>query len=196
MNLTVNRGDEAKRSAVLVTENLESADRGLCCLRQANPKEAMMRIAGIVLIALLFLTEAHATGSIAYGSRAGMEVTIVGVSGIGTSHAAILVKHTRENAKAFCVEYEQNQTDECVDRALRETRLNDQLEGNCVTGWFTSLYGEQLRFVGEAKHRAEFDPEYVIVRDGQRLDGSSASGYAYDLEQFEALCPARAFGSE
>jgi hypothetical protein len=106
------------------------------------------------------------------------------------------VKHTRENAKAYCTEYGQDQSKDCVDRTLRETRLNDQLEGNCETGWFTSLYGERLRFVGEAKKRGEFDPKYIILSNGKPLDGSSASGYGYNLEQFEALCPNRAFGTD
>jgi hypothetical protein len=103
-------------------------------------------------------------------------ITVVGVSGIGTSHAVIRVKHTRENAKTFCTEYEQDQSEECVDRVLRETRLNDQLEGNCESGWFISLYGERLRFIGEAKHRGEVDPKYIILRDRRPLDGTSASG--------------------
>ena len=154
----------------------------------------MMRITAATLVGIFLFGEAHAAGSIAYGSRVGMEVTVVGVSGIGTSHAVIRVKHTRENAKTFCTEYEQDQSEECVDRVLRETRLNDQLEGNCESGWFISLYGERLRFIGEAKHRGEVDPKYIILRDRRPLDGTSASGYGYDLSQFEALCPARAFG--
>ena len=67
----------------------------------------MMRIIAATLVGIFLFGEAHAAGSIAYGSRVGMEVTVVGVSGIGTSHAVIRVKHTRENAKTFCTEYEQ-----------------------------------------------------------------------------------------
>jgi hypothetical protein len=103
-------------------------------------------------------------------------ITVVGVSGIGTSHAVIRVKHTRENAKTFCTEYEQDQSEECVDRVLRETRLNDQLEGNCESGWFISLYGERLRFIGEAKHRGEVDPKCIILRDRRPLDGTRPCG--------------------
>jgi hypothetical protein len=155
-----------------------------------------VRIAGTALIGIFLFVEAHGAGSIYYGSRAGMEVTVVGVSGIGTTHAVIRVKHTRENARTFCTDYANDKSEACVDRTLRETRLNDQLEGNCETGWFTSLYGERLRFIGEAKHKGEFDPKYIILSDGKPLDGSSASGYSYDLEQFEALCPNRAFGTD
>jgi hypothetical protein len=142
-----------------------------------------VRIAGTALIGIFLFVEAHGAGSIYYGSRAGMEVTVVGVSGIGTTHAVIRVKHTRENARTFCTDYANDKSEACVDRTLRETRLNDQLEGNCETGWFTSLYGERLRFIGEAKHKGEFDPKYIILSDGKPLDGSSASGYSYDLEQ-------------
>ncbi len=60
-----------------------------------------VRIAGPALIGILLFVEAHGAGSIYYGSRAGMEVTVVGVSGIGTTHAVIRVKHTRENARAL-----------------------------------------------------------------------------------------------
>jgi hypothetical protein len=154
------------------------------------------RITGAALIGIFLLVEAHGAGSVSYGSRAGMEVTLIAVSGIGTTRAVIRVKHTRENARAFCTEYANDKSEACVDRTLRETRLNDQLEGNCETGWFTSLYGERLRFIGEAKHRGEIDPKYIILSDGKPLDGSSASGYSYDLEQFEALCPNRAFGTD
>src|SRR5271155_5538419 len=120
------------------------------------------------------------SGKIYYGSRAGMEVTVTGVSGIGTAQAVINVEHTPEDAKEFCVQYSQDNSQACVDQTLRKTRLNDVLEGNCVTGWFTSLYGERLRFIGENKHRQEGDPKYVILSNAQPLDGSGASGYSYD----------------
>ena len=138
----------------------------------------------------------NAAGTLSYGSRVGMEVTVVGLSGIGTSRAVIRVNHTRENAKAFCTEYANDQSDDCVDKTLRETLLNNEIEGNCETGWFTSLYRERLQFIGEAGKREEFGPKYIILRNGEVLDGSSASGYSYDLEQFEALCPNRAFGTD
>ena len=133
-----------------------------------------------------------AAGKIYYGSRAGMQVTVVGVSGIGTRTAVVRVRHTPEDAKAFCVEYSNDASRACVERTLRETRLNDEITGDCVSGRFTTLYGENLRFVGEARNAADGDPKYVLLRRRERLDGSSASGYGYDLEQFAALCPSRA----
>jgi len=143
------------------------------------------------LIGLIGVSPAFAAGKIYYGSRVGMEVDVVGVSGIGTSHAVVRTRHTRENAKAFCEQYANDPSEECVDRELRETHLNDQIEGNCETGWYTTLYGEHLRFIGENRKRRDGDPRYVILSDGKPLDGSGASGYGYDLEQFKALCPAR-----
>jgi hypothetical protein len=155
------------------------------------PEKAIfiMRIADMARLGIFLFTDAYAAGSVAYGSRVGTDVTVVGISGIGTSRAIIRAKHTRENARAFCTEYSNDRSEECVDRTLRETRINDQLDGNCETRWFTSLYGEHLRFVVEAKKRSEFGPKYIILRDGKPLDGSGASVYSYNLEQFEALCP-------
>ncbi len=163
----------------------------------AFPEGGSMKrlIPALAALLLALSAAANAAGTISYGSRVGMEVTVVSVSGIGTAHAVIRVKHTRENAKTFCVEYSQDQSEDCVNRELR-IPLNDELVGNCETGWFTSLYGERLRFVGEAKKHSEFGPKYIILKDRQPLDGSSASGYGYNLEQFEALCPARASGDD
>ena len=46
---------------------------------------------------------AAAAETIAYGSRAGMEVTVTSKSGIGGRHAVIRAGHTRGNAKKFCL---------------------------------------------------------------------------------------------
>ena len=156
-------------------------------------------IGTILCLAALCLAAvpASASGKIFYGSRVGMQVTIIGVSGIGTAHAKIRVKHLPEDARKFCIEYGHDKSRTCVEQTLRETHLNDTLAGNCVTGAFTSLYGEHLKFAGENKKRGPTDPRYRIVTDsGEVLDGSGASGYGYDLDQFEALCPARAQGDD
>jgi hypothetical protein len=145
----------------------------------------------ITLMVLLLASPAEAAGKLYYGSRVGMEVDIIGVSGIGTSHAVIRTHHTRENAKVFCQEYAHDQSEECVSRELRETHLNDQIDGNCETGWFTTLYGDRLHFIGENRRRRDTDPRYIILSNNKPLDGSGASGYGYNLEQFKALCPAR-----
>jgi hypothetical protein len=145
----------------------------------------------MIFAALLVAMPALAAGKLYYGSRIGMEVDVIGVSGIGTSHAVIRTRHTRENARAFCKQYANDLSERCIEQQLRDTHLNDQIEGNCETGWFTTLYGEQLHFIGENKRRRETDPRYIIMNGREPLDGSSASGYPYNLEQFKALCPAR-----
>ena len=148
--------------------------------------------------ALLCLSGAPvwAAGKLDYGSRVGMEVTILSMSGIDSAHAEIHVKHTAADAKKFCVEYSQDRSRACVERTLRDTRLNDVLIGNCTTGEYTSLYGDRLRFAGENKRRQDGAPKYRILGTDGPLDGTSASGYGYNLSQFEALCPSKAFGSE
>ncbi|MGU3663128.1 hypothetical protein ACLBX9_02885 [Methylobacterium sp. A49B] len=144
-------------------------------------------LAAVVLLSLIEPT--IAAGRIPYGSRAGMEVTVTGVEGIGTPNAVIHVQHTRENAKEFCTEYEQNNSDECVQRTLRETRINDVLRGNCQTGRFITLWGDTLRFAGLNRRKGDFGPKYIIIGASGPLDGSSASGYYTALSEFNALCP-------
>lgn len=144
-------------------------------------------LAAVVLLSLVEPT--IAAGRIPYGSRAGMEVTVTGVEGIGTPNAVIHVRHTRENAKEFCTEYEQNNSDECVQRTIRETRINDVLRGNCQTGKFVTLWGDTLRFAGPNRRKGEFGPKYIIIGANGPLDGSSASGYFTALSEFNALCP-------
>jgi hypothetical protein len=57
-----------------------------------------MRYALAAVVLLSLAGPSIAAGRIPYGSRAGMEVTVTSVEGIGTSNAAIHVRHTRENA--------------------------------------------------------------------------------------------------
>jgi hypothetical protein len=61
-------------------------------------------IAG-ALVVIALSSPAAAAETIAYGSRAGMEVTVTTKSGIGGENAVIRAVHTRENAKKFCLEY-------------------------------------------------------------------------------------------
>lgn len=137
----------------------------------------------------------EAAGQIPYGTRAGMSVAIRQMDGIDTERAAIKVEHTRENAKEFCVDYAQDSSESCIVRTLREVRINDTLKGNCRSGQFVNLRGVHMSFTGaNLDHDAvPYSPEYRISKEGERafLDGSSASGYPVDLEQFKALCPAK-----
>ena len=144
-------------------------------------------LAAAMLISLVEPT--IAAGRIPYGSRIGMEVTVTGVQGIGTANAVIRVRHTRENAKEFCVGYSDDNSEECVQRTLREVRINDELRGNCQTGRFTTIGGDTLRFAGPSRRRADGGPKYVIIGASGPLDGSTASGYYTALSEFNALCP-------
>ncbi|WP_240535506.1 hypothetical protein [Rhizobium freirei] len=134
-------------------------------------------------------TTAFASGTIYYGSRAGMEVTIVSMSGLDTSHAEIRTKHTRENAVAFCREYVQKITPDCIKQELA-TPLNDLIQANCKTGVFTDFAGDRHQFQGRnpaagstAKYRL------VDLQTNEAADGSSASGYPTNMGIFRALCP-------
>ena len=127
---------------------------------------------------------------ITYGTRLGMQVTVTSVRGIGTSRAVIEVEHTREDATTFCREYVQKVTPKCIEDELA-VEIGGELSGNCQSGEFETLTGDELVFKGVSK--TEDMADYVIaVKDtGEVLDGSSASGYPVVLEQFLALCPNR-----
>lgn len=154
-----------------------------------------MRI--ITTIGLLLAMGAAAQAeTIYYGSRAGMEVTVVKKSNIGTTHAKIIAKHTKANATAFCREYIQKVTPECIAERM-EVRLRPEISANCKTGKFMTLHGQGYQFLGA---NPNYDPsngriaDYLFVEVGAEkpLNGSAASGYYEVLDQFMALCPNRA----
>ena len=152
------------------------------------------------MVSALYSLVSEAAGSIPYGSRTGMDVTIIDMTGINTDDAVVRVRHTTENARQFCDEYLGDRSESCVTRTLREVRISDAIKGNCSAGQFVNLGGEYLRFAGpNFDHDAvPFRPEYKIYKRGARefLDGSSASGYAVNLEQFRVLCPNAYFKAE
>ena len=125
-----------------------------------------------------------------YGSRLGMQVTVNSIRGIGTSRAVIEVEHTREDATTFCREYVQKVTPKCIEDELA-TEIGGELSGNCQSGEFETLTGDQLIFKGVSKTEDMADYEIAVKDTGELLDGSSASGYPVVLEQFLALCPNR-----
>ncbi|MER9584623.1 hypothetical protein [Mesorhizobium sp. M0276] len=143
-----------------------------------------------VLCAVILASSAEAK-TLYYGGRAGMEVTIVKASGIGSSHARILIGHTRRNAIAFCRDYVGKVTEDCIAKEL-QTPLHLEITANCRTGKFTTLYGANMRFQGRNPD-ADATTDYLIsdTDDNVVLDGSGASGYDYTLDQFKALCPNR-----
>jgi len=136
---------------------------------------------------------AAAAETIAYGSRAGMEVTVTSKSGIGGRHAVIRAVHTRGNAKKFCLEYAQDKSEKCVRDELA-VPLSRQIEGNCKTGAFTTFSDEKMKFSGRNEPTEANFAKYKIIdlSNGKPLDGSEASGYPYFIEQFIALCPGQA----
>ena len=154
-----------------------------------------MRI--ITTTALLLVMGAAAQAeTIYYGSRAGMEVTVVKKSNIGTTHAKILTKHTKANATAFCREYAQEVTPECIAEEMAQELL-PEISANCKTGKFMTLYGLGYQFLGanpNYKPTVGGGPEYLLVTADNKepLDGSAASGYYQAIDQFKALCPNRA----
>ncbi|MEI9429841.1 hypothetical protein [Mesorhizobium sp. Cs1299R1N3] len=126
-----------------------------------------------------------------YGSRVGMELTIVKKSGIGSTHASILARHDRRNARVYCREYGHDFTEECIDAEMKAP-LHFEITANCKAGEFTTFYGAKMLFQGRNKGTdVPTDYRITAVDENMVLDGSGASGYDYTLEQFKALCPNR-----
>ena len=147
-------------------------------------------------IALAFAFVVMSTGKhaaaeeILYGSRAGMAVTVTEKSGIGTAKAVIKVKHLPQNAKAFCVEYELDNSMECVRRTMNAVKTRGKVTANCVKRAWIDVHGNKYSFHG-VNFTSELGLEYIIKEDntGNVLDGSMASGYFLELDTFQALCP-------
>jgi hypothetical protein len=148
-----------------------------------------MRYFLLVLSALVLASSASAK-TLYYGGRAGMEVTIVKKSGIGTSHASILTKHTRQNAIGFCRDYVGKVTEDCIAKEMN-TPLHLEITADCKTGKFTTFYGANMLFQGRGPDGSATDYLITDTDENVVLDGSGASGYDYTLEQFKALCPNR-----
>jgi hypothetical protein len=154
-------------------------------------------IPGLSLAVLLLLSGAATSqqdNRIYYGSRAGMHLTTVSKQGIGTANAIIMVKHTPEDAKAFCVNYELDNSMACVKRTLADVKVGDRVTGNCVTRTWTDMYGDSYHFVGKANKSDNIMVEYALknLKTGEILDGSSASGYGVQITIFQQLCPGSA----
>ena len=155
--------------------------------------QRIMRVITLPILAVstvLVGTTANAAGKIGYGSRAGMQVTVVSMSGLSTSNAIIRTQHTREDAIEFCREYVRDVTEQCIKDEL-STRLNDVVVANCSTGVFSNFFGDRLQFRGRTPRKTLLEAKYILINLGTNeiADGSSASGYAINLEIFRALCP-------
>ena len=159
-------------------------------------REPALHAAAAAMVLCLQTHQAAAAGKIYYGSRAGMQVSVVSMSGLDTSRALIRTKHTREDAVAFCREYVGKVTPECVREEL-QTPLNDEISADCVRGTFVDFRGNRYRFAGLNKD-PNVDAKYRIISlpSGEVANGSSASGYPVNIDIFRALCPSRAPGPE
>jgi hypothetical protein len=149
------------------------------------------RLMAMVSAAFLLLSTwpARPADKIYYGSRLGMQVTIVSVSGLDTADAIIRTKHTREDAISFCRQYIGRVSEQCIQQELA-TRLNDFVSGNCKTGVFSDFSGARHQFKGEnPDHNGTAKYMLVNLDTGQMADGTSASGYTVDLAIYRALCP-------
>ena len=148
----------------------------------------------LAMAALIVISSAPAHAkddhSIYYGSRAGMHVTTVSTSGIGTSKAVIMIKHTPKDARAYCVEYELDHSKACVKRAMAEVKVGDRVTADCKKRTWTDVYGQPYAFEGVARS-PDLMADYVVrdLKSGEVLDGSSASGYPTALSIFQELCP-------
>ena len=132
-----------------------------------------------------------------FGSRAGMEVTIVAMEGIDTEAAVIRTEFTPEDAKRFCIEYVGSVTPECIAEQL-ELKLNDRVTANCTTGEFVTFFGDHYRFEGKnADTSSSLFADYIIrdLTTNEIADGSMASGYPVNIEIFTALCPGAVRGA-
>ncbi len=144
----------------------------------------------------LLCASALASGTIGYGSRVGMEVTVISMSGLDTSNAVIRTKHTRGNAAKFCKEYADDPSEKCIDSEM-SIPLNDEIHGNCVTGGFVDFFGNEYQFDGKIRHKTDLMANYALrhmsgPNRGQLADGSSASNYPTAMSIYKDLCPSEA----
>lgn len=150
------------------------------------------RAIAILLGALTFAGTAAADDdhSIYYGSRAGMHLTTVSKSGIGTANAVIVVKHTPKDAKAFCVEYSQDYSMACVKRTMAEVKVADRVTADCKKRTWTDVNRRSYRLEGKQKP-SDMAADFAVreIATGDILDGSMASGYPIALSVFQQLCP-------
>lgn len=131
---------------------------------------------------------------IAYGTRAGMDMSVVSRHGIDTTKALIRVEQRREDAEAYCRDYIGTVTEACIQEGLA-TNIGSQLTANCKTGQLTTISGENLVFLGRnpSRDNEQFANEFIMITadPNEPLDSSMASGYSVAIAQFQELCPRR-----
>lgn len=85
-------------------------DREASAMNTSGMKNARRLSTLVSAIIVMTCAPALAAGKIFYGSRAGMQVSVVSLSGLDTANAVIRTKHTRKDAIAFCRDYVQKVT--------------------------------------------------------------------------------------
>jgi uncharacterized protein YcbK (DUF882 family) len=135
---------------------------------------------------------------LSYGSKPYRMVPIVAKSGIGSRKALIRIKpDTKESIRENCKEYYVGDSTldlgECIKMVVQEQRsLNRTVYGDCKRRTWTDMYGEQFYLKGRNKEfESSGENEFIIVhrRTGEVLGPSMASGYTYQLDIIESLCP-------
>jgi hypothetical protein len=122
-----------------------------------------------------------------YGSRQGMDVTVVSKEGIGTSKSVIRAEITEANARVFCSQYLRDPSRACIKTQI-QSKLSKAISANCTTGKFTNFYEEKFKVV-KTKEGGIAGQSVINSKTREALDGSAASGLSYNMAQFTALCP-------
>ncbi|MGC0055773.1 hypothetical protein ACNSPG_22495 (plasmid) [Brucella pituitosa] len=147
----------------------------------------------LVLLAagtLLSITTMARSETIYYGSRAGMETTVIKKVGLGTANAKIFTKHTKKNAKAFCVEYEQDNSMACVNQTMNDVQIKEVITANCLDKTWTDFGISSYKIIAK-NNSSEFMADYIVLnlQSSEILDGSMASGYPTAINLFMTMCP-------
>lgn len=124
-----------------------------------------------------------------YGPKAAMTITITGRSSLDTDHAEITLDNTRANSKGFCGNSNGDDGETCAGKMLADAKIQSSILANCLTGKFTSPWGNGFRFIGRA---ASGNFYYIVQPDDvphEVLD--YRANYDVAIAAFKALCPAR-----
>jgi len=113
--------------------------------RRLGCSTAIAMLVSVILVKIVHAQEDHL---IYYGSRTGMHVTIISKSGISSSNAVIMIEHTPNDAKAYCVGYEQDFSAACVHRTMADVKIRDRVKGNCEDNTWTDVYGQAYLLEG------------------------------------------------
>jgi hypothetical protein len=102
----------------------------------------------------------------------------------------ILTQHRREDALAYCRDYELRITRKCIADELAK-HLKATISADCSRGIFSNFTGDRLQMKGLNPKTDDVGPKYILVNlgTGEVADGSEASGYPINMGIFQALCP-------